>query len=420
VVALPTFETRDGIATAASRWGVSGRSGGTLPPTLNKLDFELSDTERLLAETARRVVAREVEPVLAKHPPDRALPKSVMLDLYRAIADLGYTGARIPEAEGGSGLTHVMLGLLNESLPPVLGFSLLGHESTAKRIQMSGTPEQKARFLPDLLSGARLAGSATSEPNVGSDPRGIETTATLDGDHYVLNGTKLWITNGPIIDTALVVASLGRDASGRNLITRFIVDREESPFEAREIATVGLQQGPLGELHFRDCRVPKGNLVGEPGDAHRSLTFTWLANRPNIGLFGVHLAQKALDASIAHARQRMQFGHPLARFQLVQEMLAEMSTLADASRLLCYRALALLDRGVWCHRESSIAKAYATEAAVRVTNLAIQLHGSYGLTKEAPLEGWARDARMLTLPDGTTQIHQLIIGRELVGVRAFA
>jgi alkylation response protein AidB-like acyl-CoA dehydrogenase len=420
VVARPTLDARDGIAAPVNRWGVSGRSGDRSPRLRLKLDFELSDTERLLAETTRRVVAREVEPVLAKYPPDRALPKSVMLDLYRAIADLGYTGARIPEAEGGSGLTHVMLGILNESMPPVLGFSLLGHESTAKRIQMSGTPEQKARFLPDLLTGKRLAGSATSEPNVGSDPRGIETTATPDGDHYVLNGTKLWITNGPIIDTALVVASLGRDASGRNLITRFIVDRDESPFEAREIPTVGLQQGPLGELHFRDCCVPKGNLVGEPGDAHKALTFTWLANRPNIGLFGVHLAHKALDASIAHARQRMQFGQPLARFQLVQEMLAEMSTLVDASRLLCYRALALLDRGVWCHRESSIAKAYATEAAVRVTNLAIQLHGSYGLTKEAPLEGWARDARMLTLPDGTTQIHQLIIGRELVGVRAFA
>jgi len=384
------------------------------------VDFELSETERLVADSARRAVARDVEPVLAAHPPDRALPKPVVLDLHRAIAPLGYVGARIPEGEGGSGLTHVMMGLIDEALPTALGFSLMGHESTAKRIHMSATPAQKARFLPDLLSGRRLAGTAASEPNVGSDPRGIETTAVADGDHYVLNGTKLWISNGPIIDVALVVASLGRDAAGRNLITRFVVDRDESPFATREIPTMGLMQAPLGELHFRDCRVPKGNLLGEPGDAHRSLTLTWLGNRASIGLFAVHLAQKALDASVAHARQRSQFGGPIARFQLVQQMLAEMSTLVDASRLLCYRALALLDRGVWCHRESSIAKAHATEAAVRVTNMAIQLHGSYGLTKEAPLEGWARDARMLTLPDGTTQIHQLIIGRELVGLRAFS
>jgi alkylation response protein AidB-like acyl-CoA dehydrogenase len=384
------------------------------------MDLEFDDTERMLAETAKRVVARAVEPVLAKHPPDRALPKAVMLDLHRAVADLGYTGARLPKDEGGSGLSHVMLGILNEALPPVLAFSLLGQESTTKRIQMGGTHEQKARFLPDLIAGKKLTGTAISEPNVGSDPRGIETTAVADGDSYVLNGTKLWISNGPILDLTLVVASLGRDAAGRNLITRFIVDRDESPFEAKEIPTIGLGQGPLGELHFRDCRVPKTNMLGEPGDAHQTLTFTWLANRPNIGLMGVHLMQKALEASIAYAKQRWQFGSPIGRFQLVQEMLAEMSASIDASRLLCYRALGLLDRGVWCHRESSVAKLFATEAAVRVTNLAIQLHGAYGLTKEAPLERWVRDARMLTIPDGTTQIHQLIIGRELVGLRAFA
>ena len=398
--------------------GGVGGSSAALPPTL--MNFDFSDEERLLAETARRVVARDVEPVLAKHPQHEALPKSVMLDLYRAVADLGYTGARLPEEDGGSGLTHVMLGILNESLPPVLAFSLLGHESTIKRIHMGGTPEQRKRFLPDLIAGRKLAGTAASEPNAGSDPRGIETTAVPDGDHYVLSGTKLWISNGPIIDTTIVVASLGRDAAGRNLITRFIVDRAESPFESREIPTVGLQQGPLGELHFQDCRVPKANLLGEPGDAHHALTFTWLANRPNIGLFGVHLMEKALAASIAHAKQRTQFGSPIGKFQLVQEMLAEMSASIDASRLLCYRALALLDKGVWCHRESSIAKMFATEAALRVTNLAIQVHGASGLTKEFPLEAWARDARMLTIPDGTTQIHQLIIGRELVGLRAFA
>lgn len=384
------------------------------------MDFELSETERMLADAARRVVAKEIESVLDSHPPDRPLPKTAMLDLYRSVADLGYHGARISEKEGGSGLTYVMLGILNELLPPVLAMSLLGHESTIKRIEMGGTAEQKVRFVPDLLAGRKIAGTATSEPNVGSDPRGIETTAVLAGDHYVLNGTKLWATNGSILDTAIVVAALGKDPDGRNLITRFIVDRAESPFESREVPTIGFQQGHLGELVFRDCRVPKANLLGEPGDAHSSLTFTWLANRANMGLIGVHLAQRALDASVAYAKERVQFGKPIGSFQLVQEMLAEMATLTDASRLLCYRALALLDRGVWCHRESSMAKAYATEAAVRVTNVAIQIHGAYGLTKEFPLERWARDARMITIPDGTTQIQRLIIGRELVGLRAFS
>ena len=312
------------------------------------------------------------------------------------------------------------LEILCEVFPPVLTMSLIGHESTAKRIHMGGTAEQKARFLPDLLAGRRIGGTASSEPNVGSDPRGIETTALEDGDHYLLNGTKLWTTNGTIADTLIVVASLGRGANGQNLITRIIVDRGESPFESREVPATGLQQGHLGELVFRDCRVPKANVLGQPGDAHGPLTFTWLANRPCTGLMSMHLAQRALDASVAHARQRVQFGQPIAGFQLVQAMLAEMSTLTSAGRLLCYRALGLLDRGIWCHRESSEAKAFATQAGVTVTHRAIEVHGAYGLTREAPLEGWARDARMLTMPDGTTQIQQLIIGRELVGLRAFS
>ena len=357
------------------------------------MDFELSDTERMLAETARRIVARDVEPVLAGHSPDRALPKAVMLDLYRAIVPLGCTGARIAEAEGGSGLTHVMLGLINESLPPVLGFSLLGHESTTKRIHMNGTHEQKARFLPDLLSGKRLAGTAASEPNVGSDPRGIETTAVQDGDNYVLNGTKLWITNGPILDTALVVASLGRDASGRNLITRFVVDREESPFESREIPTVGLRQGPLGELNFRDCRVPKANMLGEPGDAHRSLTFTWLANRPNIGLFGVHLAQKALDASIAYARQREQFGQPIAAFQAVKHQLANLACDLEPSLSLLWYAAHAFDRiPAESERHAALAKSHLTDVYDRFARETTELHGGIGFTWEYDLQLWFKRA----------------------------
>lgn len=382
--------------------------------------FDWNETERMLAEAARRMVAQEIEPILAAHPKDQSLPKAAVLKCYRAIAEMGYFGARLAEADGGTGLTYRMLGLLGETLPAALALSCLATESTAKRIEMGGTPEQKARFLPDLVAGRKIAGTAASEPNVGSDLRGIETTAVLAGDAYVLNGTKLWTTNGSIADLVIVVASLGRDARGKNLITRFIVDREESPFESREVPAIGLQQGHLSELHFRDCRVPKANLLGEPGDAHRSLTFTWLANRASMGLIGVHLSQKALEASIGYARERHQFGKPIGSFQLVQQMLAEIATLTEASRLLCYKALSLLDQGVWCHKESSMAKWFATENAVRVTNLAIQVHGAFGLTREFPVEGWARDARMLTLPDGTSQIQQLIIGRELLGMRAFA
>ena len=188
-----------------------------------------------------------------------------MLDLYRAAAGLGYTGARIPEEEGGGGLTHVMRGLLDEGGAP--GARLL---DPRPREHGQAHPHERDARAEGALSArsarraSRLAGTAASEPNVGSDPRGIETTAVLDGDHYVLNGTKLWITNGPIIDLALVVASLGRDPSGRNLITRFVVDRAESPFESREIPTVGIQQGPLGELFVPRLGCPGPTCSASP------------------------------------------------------------------------------------------------------------------------------------------------------------
>lgn len=384
------------------------------------MDFELTDTQALILDTARKLVANEIEPLLASYDPQRPLPKEAVLQAYKLIQSLGFFGARIDAADGGTPLDYVSYGLLAETLPPVLTLGCLGTEATAKRLQMGGTPEQKARFLPRLLSGELLAATAISEPNVGSDPRGIETTATADGDGYRLNGTKLWISNASISDLLIVIASSGRDAHGKNLISRFLVERAVSPYTAREVEVLGLQQGHLSEVVLEDCYVPAGNLLGEPGDAHRSLTYTWLANRVVQGLMGVHLAQRSLDASLAYAKERRQFGKVIGGFQLVQAMIADMATTVEASRLLCYQAMALLDKGAWCHKETSMAKYFATEGAIRVTKLGIQVHGAYGLTREARLEQYHRDACMLLIPDGTTQIQQLIIGRELLGLRAFA
>lgn len=384
------------------------------------MDFELNETQTILLDTARKVVADEIEPLLASYDSQRPLPKEAVLQAYKLIHALGFFGARIDAAEGGSPLDYVSYGLLAETIPPVLTLGCLGTEATAKRLQMGGTPEQKARFLPRLLRGELIAATAISEPNVGSDPRGIETTATVDGDGYRLNGNKLWISNASISDLLIVIASTGRDANGKNLISRFLVEREVSPYTAREVDVIGLRQGHLSELVLDDCYVPADNLLGEAGDAHKVLTYTWLANRVVQGLMGVHLAQRSLDACLAYAKERRQFGKVIGSFQLVQAMLADMATTIEAGRLLCYQALALLDKGVWCHKQSSMAKYFATEGAMRVTQLGIQVHGAYGLTREARLEQYHRDACMLSIPDGTTQIQQLIIGRELLGLRAFS
>lgn len=384
------------------------------------MDFNFSDTEQQFYDTLTDVVKRHMDPLIAKYPSDKPLSKEVMLELYGHLAQMGLTGARTPEEEGGTGLGHLLLGVSMEILPAFLGISLVGQEAVVRRISMASNPVVSKKYLPGLVDGTRIGGTATSEPNVGSDPRSIETKAVRDGDSYVLNGVKLWTTNGSIADIVVVVASLGVDERGRNLITRIVVDRDESPFNTTEVPAIGLQRGHLAEISFENCRVPAENVIGEPGDAHQSLTATWLGNRPCLGLIGIGLAQRALDASIAYSKERVQFGRPIGSLQLVQEMLADMATEVTAGRLLAYRALSLLDEGKWAALETSMSKYYGTELGVRATSKAIQIHGSSGLTKWLPVEEWYRDARMLPLPDGSTQIQQLIIGRELTGLRAFA
>jgi acyl-CoA dehydrogenase len=217
----------------------------------------------------------------------------------------------------------------------------------------------------------------------------------------------------------VAVAAMDDGAGGRG-ITRIVVQREQSPYAAREVETIGLRQGHLSEVVFEGCRVPAANVLGAPGDAHQALTLTWLANRPLFGLMAVGLARRALEACVAYVGVRRQFGQPIGRFQLVQEMLSEIATRIEASRLLCLRALSLLDAGVRSNKEAAMAKWFATENCLAALHLAMQVHGASGLTREVGLERLFRDARMLTIPDGTTQIQHLIVGKELTGLSAYA
>jgi len=383
------------------------------------MDFLLTGEQRMIQELARDTVAREIMPVIQAEEADRPLPKEIMVRLYRKLARLGLHAPRLPEAEGGGGLKYLDYGLIMEELPPFLALSIMAHESTILRFVLGATEAQKERFLPQMLSGGKILCTGISEPNVGSDPRAVETQARREENRIVLDGTKLWITNGTISDYMIVVASLGKDDNGQNLITRILVDRESSPYDAREIEAIGLKQGHLSEVVFEGCSVPEDSLLGDPGDAHGPLTFTWLANRPFIGLMAVHLAQKALNASIAYVKMRKQFGRRIGEFQLVQEMISEMAVRTEASRLLCYKALSLLDAGQRSNKEASMAKWFATENCLEALSLAMQCHGAVGLTREVGLEQLYRDARMLTIPDGTSQIHQLVVAGELTGIKAF-
>ena len=383
------------------------------------MDFQLTSEQRMIQESIRRMVRREIQPILDAHNADEPLPKQAMRQILQSCASQGLISARIPESAGGAGLSTLVYGLMMEQLPPVVTLAVLGQEVTIARIYFESTDEQRERLLPDLVAARKITCTGTTEPDVGSDPRSVKTRAEADGDYYILNGRKMWITNASICDLINVTASVGKDERGLSRMMRIVVDREVSPFEARDIPALGLRQGHLGEVLFENCRVPKNNQLGEVGDAARILTLTWLANRPILGLCAVHMADAALSAALKYAGERVQFGRPIGSTQLVQELLADISTAVTTSRLLCYYALSCIDNGDRANQISAMAKRYAIATCQRAVSLAMEVHGAMGISRELGLERHYRDIRMLPIPDGTNQILTLIEGRELTGTQAY-
>ncbi len=383
------------------------------------MEFALTEEQTLIQESARRMVERDIQPILDANDPDTSLPKAELLKIYAILNEQGLMAPRLSETEGGSGMPMVTYGMFYEALPPWVAISLMGHECTIARIHAEATPEQRARFLPALFAGKGICGTATTEPGAGSDPRGVSTRMRIEGDEVVINGRKMWITNGSVADVLAVTCVDDVDDKGRTTLKRVIVEQEKQPFEIREIETFGLKQGHLSEAVFEDYRVPRENLLESGGDAARMLTVTWNGNRPLVGLAGVHLAQKAFDLAREYAGVRTQFGKPIAGHQLVQKNLADIETAVVTSRLLCYSALEALDRGDRSNGISAMAKRYATTACEQAINLAMHVHGGMGIACETGLERLLRDCRMLPVPDATNEILTLIQGREITGTAAF-
>lgn len=382
------------------------------------MDLSLTFEQQMLVDAARKMVETQIQPILDAHSPDDALPKSAVLAIMERAAELGLTSARIPADGGGAGLSMLDYGLMAEQIPPVVGLILQPHEATTARIHLGGTPEQRERLVPDLMAGRKIAATASSEPNVGSDPRGVETRAQAEGDDIIINGRKLWISNATICDVMNVTCRLtAPDGSSR--LARVLVEPADSPFEATELHMLGLRQSPHGEVVFENCRVPIRNFCPDTGDTAKLLTLTWLTNRPLVGLMAVGLAQKALDLAVEYAKTRKQFGRPIGSFQLIQNDLAEIQTAIVTSRLVCYNALAAIDRGERANGLSAMAKRYAVDASDRAVALAMRVHGAMGLSVELGLDRIARDIRMLHIPDGTPGILTLIQGRELTGLDPF-
>lgn len=382
------------------------------------MDFSFTTEQQMMINAAKRMVEIDIQPILDANDRNKALPKTAILKVMEKAANLGMTCARIPEEGGGAGMSMLDYGLITEQIPPCAGLILQPHEATTARIYFGCTPEQKERYLEDLMTGKKIACTASTEPDVGSDPRGIKTRVRETDRDLVVDGAKQWISNASVCDIMNVTCRLVKD-DGTSTMVRVLVDPAVSPFEVRELEMHGLRQAPLGEVTFSDCRVPKDNLCPDTGETAKLLTVTWLANRPLVGLMAVGLAQRALDAARNYTGIRKQFGRLIGSFQLVQNDLAEIETCVISSRLICYNALAAIDRGERANGLSAMAKRYAVDTCDRAIALAMRLHGAMGLSKELGLEQMARDVRTLTVPDGTPGILTLIQGRELTGLDPF-
>lgn len=380
------------------------------------MNFELSTEDTMAIDSLRRCIEAEVLPRVRDNW-NRAFSSELAHELLQIVHPYGIGAGWLPEDAGGMGLSYMTSGLLYKELsrlaPDVAGMAYVS-EGAAMKIHRHGTAEQKARYLPGFAEGRLLGCGAVTEPGTGSNVRQLQTRAVREGAGWRLSGEKIFISNATVADVLTVLAK-----TGEKEFTIFLLDRSEHDFESREIEKLGLNGWSFGSLAFQDLYVDDTFRLGEEGSALAEVMAGFERARVWVAIIASGIAQAALENSVAYGRERDQFGVPIASHQLVQRHLAEMAAETEAANLLTLKALAKLDRGGRSDLESSMAKFYASEIAVQVASRAIQVHGACGVTREFPVERHLRNARMLTIPDGTTEINQLIVGRELTGVSAF-
>jgi acyl-CoA dehydrogenase len=383
------------------------------------VDFQLTPEQELVRDTARAFVEAEVAP----HARDWDRAETMDRAIVAKLAEVGFLGARLPADYGGMGLDAISYCLIMEELgradSSVRGIVSVTVGLVGKTIARWGTEEQKREWLPRLASGEALGCYALTEPGSGSDPSSLATRAERGGDDWVLGGSKIFITLGSWAAFALVFARTGGE--GARGITCFLVPTDVPGFSAHPIkGKLGLRAQDTAELFLDGVRIPDSSRLGADGEGFKVAMSALDDGRISLAAGCVGLAQGCLEASVEYARERMQFGRPIASFQLVQELLADIAVETEAARLLTWRAAALADRDHPHTRESSVAKYYASEASVRAANAAVQIHGGYGYVDEYPVGKYLRDARVTTLYEGTSQVQKLIIGRALTGHSAFS
>jgi alkylation response protein AidB-like acyl-CoA dehydrogenase len=381
------------------------------------LDFSLSEEQQLLKKTVREFAEAEIGPHAREWDEKQEFPREV----FTKLGGLGLMGVVWPAEYGGSGMSTLDYAIVMEELARVdagVALSVAAHNSLSSgHIFLAGSEEQKKKYLTPLARGEKVGCWGLTENSAGSDAGGTKTTAVRDGAHWVLNGSKTFITNGRVADTAVIMAVTDR-AQGNKGISAFILERGMKGFRSgKKEDKLGVRSSDTSELVFEDCRVPAQNLLGKEGFGFVDTLKVLDRGRIGIAAFSIGIAQASLEASMTYSQGRRQFGHPIADFQAIQFKIADMATRVSAARLLAWHAASLRDAGKEHKVESSMAKLFASEAAVEIALDAVQIHGGYGYLKDYPVERYLRDSKLGTIGEGTSEVQRLVIARELLHLK---
>jgi len=379
------------------------------------MDFALTEEHEMVRKMVRDFAEKELAPKAAEVDEKEEFP----WEAIRKMAGLGLLGLPIPEEYGGAGMDTISYVVAIEEIARACGSTALtvaAHTSLAcYPLYLFGTEEQKRKYLVPLARGEKLGAFGLTEPEAGSDAAAVKTRAVLEGDHWVINGQKTFITNGSIADVVIIAARTDPEKGARG-ISNFIIEKGTPGFRpGRNEKKMGLRGSVTSQLFFENCRIPKENLLGKLNEGFKQFLITLDGGRISIGAMAVGLAQAAFEAAVKYARERVQFGQPIGRFQAIQWMIADMATQIDAARLLVYRAAWLEDQGAPFTKEAAMAKLYASEIAERACHAAIQIYGGYGYTTDYPVERYYRDVRLTEIGEGTSEIQRLVIARQVLG-----
>ncbi len=380
------------------------------------MDFNLTEEQQMLKASLRKYLDAEIEPAFRAHG-DGFIEREQMRAWLRALTEFGFMKAPHSEEWGGFGmdwLTHLMI--FEEIAYTSLDIAIPGFINAvgAQLLVEQGTDEMRARYVPDLLNADQFISLGISEPDVGSDVAAVKTRAVSDGDDWIINGEKTWITNGEYSDLLVCTCK-----TGEGEVTHILIDRHDHGYEVTDIPKMALNGQSTAQIFLADVRVPKSNTLGAVGAGLKNTLQMFEYARCHMAMWGIGTARRALDESIRYSQERVQHGKPIAGHQLIADKLAIMATNIDAARLLTYRAVSMIQEGQRADKECAMAKWFGTEMAVSATRDAVQIHGGNGVTKEFIVERLAREAIINPIPDGTTEIQKLLIARALTGINAF-